>query len=135
MFVYQAMSTCVVAIRAEDRAAQAARKLVERDITGLPVIDADGHVLGVVTEIDLLRAMRNGLDLGRVTVGAVMDPRPLFVGPETDLNTAIELMEEWRVRRLPVCVRSRLVGIVSRADILAVLTDHDRPRQAAASMQ
>ncbi|MGE0539561.1 MAG: CBS domain-containing protein [Dehalococcoidia bacterium] len=126
MFVYQAMSTYVVAITPDESAAAAARDLIERDITGLPVIDEDGHVLGVVTEIDLLRAARTGVDLSQVTVAAVMDGRPLFVGPEMDLTTAIDLMEEWQVRRLPVCAGSRLVGIVSRRDILVTLVDSGR---------
>ena len=134
MFVYQAMSPSMAAIGPEDHAAEAARELIERVITGLPVIDEDGRVLGVVTELDLLRAVRDGVDLGRVTVGAVMDPRPLFVEPETDLNTAIELMDEWRVRRLPVCVRGRLVGIVSRGDVLRGLARRDG-RPVAAGMQ
>jgi CBS domain-containing protein len=126
MLVYQAMSTHVVAITPEESAAAAARDLIERGITGLPVIDEDGHLLGVVTEIDLLRAARTGVDLSQVTVAAVMDGRPLFVGPETDLNTAIDLMEEWQVRRLPVCVGSRLVGVVSRRDILETLVESGR---------
>jgi CBS domain-containing protein len=132
MFVYQAMSSYVVAITPDEPATRAARDLIERDITGLPVVDEDGHVLGVVSELDLLRAMRNGVDLRRATVGAVMDRRPLFVGPETDLYTAIDLMEEWQVRRLPVCVGTRLVGILSRRDILATLIEHGRPQPALA---
>jgi CBS domain-containing protein len=68
-----------------------------------------------------------------MTVAEVMDRRPLFVGPETDLNTAIELMDEWQVRRLPVCVGTRLVGVVSRGDILAGLTGHRRPQPVVAS--
>jgi CBS domain-containing protein len=134
MFVYHAMSTHVVAISPGEPAAQAARTLLERDITGLPVVDQDGYVLGVVTEIDLLRALRRGMDLQRTAVGTVMDPRPLFVGPETDLSTAIALMDEWQVRRLPVCLGSRLVGIVSRRDILATLVGGGRPRRALASV-
>jgi CBS domain-containing protein len=66
------------------------------------------------------------VDLSQVTVAAVMDGRPLFVGPEMDLNTAIDLLEEWQVRRLPVCVGSRLVGIVSRRDILETLVESGR---------
>ena len=128
MFVYQAMSTSVIPTRPDATAAQAARTLIERDITGLPVIDEDGSVLGVITELDLLRVVRNGVDLEQVPVGAVMNPRPLFVGPETDLSTVIDLMDEWRVRRLPVVDDERLVGIISRGDVLRGLAHrHGRP--------
>lgn len=134
MFVYEAMSTFVVAVTADSSAAQAATEMIVRDITGLPVIDQDGTLLGVVTELDLLRAARHGRDLSDLTVAEVMDERPLFVSPETNVNTAIDLMQEWQVRRLPVCVGNRLVGIVSRGDILAKLVDTRRARPLAAAM-
>ena len=54
-----------------------------------------------------------------------MDPRPLFVEPETNLYTAIELMEEWQVRLLPVVEQGRLVGIISRGDVLRGLAHRD----------
>jgi CBS domain-containing protein len=85
-FGYQAMPTYEVAISPEDPAAQATHELIERDITGLPVIDEDGRVLGVVRELDLLRAIRNGGDLRQIPVGTLMDRRPLFVGPELEAN-------------------------------------------------
>lgn len=134
MFVYEAMSTFVVAVTADTTAAHAAGEMIVRDITGLPVIDQDGNLLGMVTELDLLRTARHGRDLADITVAEVMDQRPLFVGPETDVNTAIDLMKEWQVRRLPVCVGGRLAGIISRGDILAKLIDTKRARPLVAAL-
>jgi CBS domain-containing protein len=94
----------------------------------LPVVDPDGHVVGIVSDLDLIRVLRHGVDLYEVPVAEVMDARPLFVEPETDLGTVVDLMDEWRVRRLPVCEGGRVVGVVSRGDVLRVL----HTRQSAA---
>jgi CBS domain-containing protein len=125
MFVQDAMSTSVVAVSPADPAAQAADVLVEQSLTGLPVVDPDGHVVGIVSDLDLIRALRHAADLGETTVAEVMDARPLFVEPQTDLATVVDLMEEWRVRRLPVCQAGRVVGVISRGDLLRALHTRD----------
>jgi CBS domain-containing protein len=125
MFVQQAMSTPVTVVTAGDPAARAADLLVERDLTGLPVVDPERHVVGIVSDLDLISALRHGVDLHATTVAEVMDARPLFVEPRTDLGTVVDLMEEWRVRRLPVCEGGRVVGVISRGDVLRVLHARD----------
>jgi CBS domain-containing protein len=121
MYVQHTMSTSVVVVNPEEPAARAADLLVDRNLTGLPVVDADGHAVGVVSDLDLISALRHGIDLTNTTVSEVMDTRPLYVEPETDLETVVDLMEEWRVRRLPVCERGRVVGVISRGDVLRAL--------------
>jgi CBS domain-containing protein len=121
MYAQHAMSTSVVVVNPEELAARAADLLVDRSLTGLPAVDAEGHVVGVVSDLDLISALRHGIDLNYATVADVMDTRPLIVEPETDLETVVDLMEEWRVRRLPVCERGRVVGVISRGDVLRAL--------------
>jgi CBS domain-containing protein len=121
MYVQHTMSTSVVVVNPEEPAARAADLLVDRNLTGLPVVDADGHAVGVVSDLDLISALRHGIDLTNTTVSEVMDTRPLYVEPETDLETVVDLMEEWRVRRLPVRERGRVVGVISRGDVLRAL--------------
>jgi CBS domain-containing protein len=121
MLVRDAMSTTIYAVTPEDPAAAALQHLVVWGITGLPVVDTHGGVRGVITELDLLRALRHGADLHTTPVSQVMQWRPIFVEPETDLYTAAAVMEEWQVQRLPVCERGRIVGIISRGDVLRAL--------------
>lgn len=118
MRVREAMTTQVVSVAPGDSAWTAAELLTRLELTGLPVATADGQVLGVLTELDLLHAWQRGDDLRAVTAAQVMHPRPIYVEPDTDLDTALAFMEEWQVRRLPVCENGRLIGVISRADIL-----------------
>ncbi len=125
MSVQEAMSTAVVTVTAGEPAARAADLLVEHNLTGLPVVDPARHVVGIVSDLDLITELRHGVDLDEATVAEVMDVRPLFVEPQTDLETVVDLMEEWRVWRLPVCEAGRVVGVISRGDVLRVLHTRD----------
>ncbi len=121
MSVHNVMSTSVITVLPDHPAAHAADLLVDLGLTGLPVVDPDNHVVGIVSDLDLISAMRRGVDLHQATVAEVMDARPLFVEPQTDLETVVDLMDEWRVRRLPVCEGGRVVGVISRGDVLRAL--------------
>ena len=121
MQVRDVMTATVFAITPEDHACTVLDVLIEQGISGLPVVDADARVLGMVSELDLIRALRRGVDLHTAAVAELMHRRPIFVEPETDVYEAVEMMEEWQVRRLPVCDRGRLAGIISRGDVLRAL--------------
>lgn len=118
MLVRDAMTYDVVTVAPHDSAWTAADILARLEITGLPVIEPDRRVVGLITEMDLIRALRRGDDLRRLTVADIMTELPKFVEEETDLDTASGLMEEWQVRRLPVCRQGLLTGVVSRGDVL-----------------
>jgi predicted transcriptional regulator len=121
MYVQHAMSTSVVVVKSQEPAARSADLLVDRSLTGLPVVDNDGHAVGVLSDLDLISALRHGIDLHDAPVSKVMDTRPVFVHPETDLETVVDLTEQRRVRRLPVCECGRVVGVISRGDVLRAL--------------
>src|SRR5579859_1710251 len=121
MNVQQAMTRAVVAVTPQQSAAIAVQRLCAWDISGLPVVDCDRHLLGVLTELDLIRALRAGANLQEVTVGEVMSERALFVEPETSLQAAADLIDERQVRRLPVCEYGHLVGVISRGDVLRAM--------------
>ncbi|MFD4155386.1 CBS domain-containing protein [Streptomyces hydrogenans] len=97
----------------------AAKLLAEHDITGLPVVDTDDHVIGVVSESDLLA--RRAL-----TVRGVMSAPAVTVHAEEAAADAARLMARLGVERLPVVdEEERLVGIVTRRDLLRVFLRPD----------
>jgi CBS domain-containing protein len=85
--------------------------LRQRQVTSAPVVDEHGHVLGMVSELDVLS--RPGL-----TAGAVMSARVISVTEATDLDEVVQLFGSERIRSVPVLSEGRLVGVVSRADLL-----------------
>ena len=95
----------------------AARTMRKGDFGAMPVVD-DGRLVGMLTARDIVvRAVAEGLDPMSARVGDVASPSPVAVAPDQDLDEAMELMAEYRVRRLPVVDGERLVGVVSQADV------------------
>ena len=87
----------------------------------MPIISKDdGKLLGVVTTIDILRAIRNGGDLTRIIAKEIMSPHPLSVKEYTDVNEIIDTMDKNGIMMLPVVENDggRLIGVCSRSDVL-----------------
>jgi CBS domain-containing protein len=96
---------------------EAIRVLARQHITGLPVVDQDGKVIGIVSEVDLFSKKGN-------TVGEVMTREVISVSSDTSVEIVSHLLTDHRIRRLPVIDKDRLVGIVTRADIIRMLALH-----------
>ena len=95
----------------------AARTMREGDFGSMSVVD-DGRLVGILTDRDIVvRGVAEGLDPKVARVGDVASRTPVAVAPDQDLDEAMELMAEHRVRRLPVVDDGRLVGVVSQADV------------------
>ena len=149
------MTSLVVTVRADATIEYAAQLMLQYRISGLPVTDSDGAVLGIITESDLLRRAETGTENrhdrwaslligpGRLAreyvrthgrkVAEVMTERVFIVMPETPLADLVALMETKHVKRVPVVDQGRLVGIVSRADVMATLVGllSEKPAGAA----
>jgi len=94
--------------------ADVAKLLVKYRISAVPVIDAGGAVIGLVSEHDLIA--REG-----ATAADVMSPGIVSVTEDTDVDDVRHLLVDRRIRRVPVLSGGQLVGIVSRADIVALI--------------
>ncbi len=127
MRVQEFMRTDVVTITPAEPAWRAGEEMVRLEISGLPVVDAERRIVGVLSQIDLVRALRRGVDLRVTPVERLMQPYTKFVTPETDIDTAIDIMDEWQIHRLPVCRDGRLVGIITRGDVLRTLLSATGP--------
>lgn len=137
MLVREVMSSPVVTVRS-DASLKAAISLLERhDVSAMPVVDTDGQIVGVVSEADVIRELvapdqRTRETLNPIAaapfaryVSEVMSTHPLTVAPETDLAVATELMTSSAIKSLPVVDRGRVVGVVSRRDVIRVLAKPD----------
>ena len=113
--IAEIMTRRVISVPPTMPTAEVARLIRERRITGLPVVDAQGGVVGIVSEIDL--ATRPG-----ATAGAIMSRQVVAVTPETTVREVAALLLERRIRRAPVVAGGRLIGIISRSDLLRLLT-------------
>ncbi|MGD9890905.1 MAG: CBS domain-containing protein [Dehalococcoidia bacterium] len=105
------MTTHVITVDDKARIEDAARLLARHRISGLPVVNRSGSLIGVVTEYDLLAKTGN-------TVAEIMTRGVISVSPETDAEAVAHLLADRRVRRVPVLDHGRLVGIVSRSDLV-----------------
>jgi CBS-domain-containing membrane protein len=133
----------VVTVSPDTAIEDAVRLMLDRHISGLPVIDDAGTAVGMVTEGDLLRraelgtqkrisawrawlaasgsAARNYVQSHARRVGEVMTVPVIGVTPDTALADIVQLMETHRIKRLPVLEHGRVTGIVTRADLLRAL--------------
>ena len=155
MNVADVMTRRVITVKPETTIADAARRMLRHRIGGLPVVDEGRRVVGVVTEGDILRRAETGTERrhprwleilitpGRLAeeyaqanarnVGVVMSADVVAVTPQDSLAEVVGLMERHHVKRLPVIAEGRLVGIVSRADLLqALLQNLPKPARKAA---
>jgi CBS domain-containing protein len=119
MRVENVMSKNARTCSAEDTLNQAARLMWETDCGFLPVIDERRHVIGVVTDRDLLMgAYTQGQPLTNATVRSVMSREVSACAPDDSLATAEKLMEDRRVRRLPVVDSfGEIAGVITLGDL------------------
>jgi CBS domain-containing protein len=102
------------------------RLLAEHDISGLPVVDADDKVIGVVSATDLRRSPRPAGEGVPATAAGLMSAPARTVRADDSLVRAARLMTEHRVERLPVVdEEARLVGMVTRRDLLRIFLRPD----------
>lgn len=143
MRVQDIMTTDVVTAAPDMSLKEVARHLVERGISGMPVVDAEGSVVGVISETDVIVKERpepyNGAvsrRLGRIDleeqakrkarlVGETMSSPAITVEAFWTIPGAAELMRVHAVNRLPVVKQGRLVGIVTRADLVRAFARSD----------
>jgi len=109
------MTTKVVTVKPSTSIEDAARLLVRRKISGVPVVDEKDKtkVVGILTEADLLAAPS-----GAKTVAEVMKKRVVSVSPDTSVDEIAEILVKKKIKRVPVIDAGKLVGIVSRIDVL-----------------
>ncbi|MBI3805789.1 MAG: CBS domain-containing protein [Nitrospirae bacterium] len=95
-----------------------ATRLLDTGHTGMPVIDETDRVIGVVSEQDILRALRGSQPLETLQVNEIMTPIAIVVDETATLEEASEAMEDLQIHRLPVVRGEKLVGTITRHDLI-----------------
>jgi CBS domain-containing protein len=151
MHAMDVMTTSVVTVRPDTPVQEVAKILSERSISGVPVVDTENRLVGIVSEGDLLHRVETGTErrpdrrtgrrrswwldtiglneeLARDYVkshgraaGDVMTREVTFVSDTTDLAEIANILETKRIKRVPVVREGKLVGIVSRANLVRAL--------------
>jgi len=137
MLVRDVMTSQVISISKYESVVHVANILADKNISGLPVVDKENKVIGIITQADILSMVGVGRDhtfkdllkymLGEPLherrvgdhVGDIMTAPALTIRPEASVADAVRIMDEKRIRRLTVVnSANELIGIVTRADIL-----------------
>lgn len=143
------MTSPVVTVAPDTPVAEVARLLLERHISAVPVVDADGRLVGIVSEGDLMRRPESGTDRRHAWwLALVSDPRQdaveflkthglhardvmshhvVTVGEDEPLDRIADLLERHGIKRVPVVRDGKVVGIVSRANLLQALVARPQP--------
>lgn len=147
MKVRDIMTKDVLTAKPDTSVNELAKLMGAHDISGVPIVDDEGHVVGIITELDLI--VRNTrleiprfievLDWGRIPLERpshaqerlkhmlgteardVMTEKVLTIGPEADVEQLAESMVKHRVNPVPVVENDRLIGIVSRANLIDMM--------------
>ncbi|CAN7748522.1 CBS domain-containing protein [Rhizobium sp. LjRoot258] len=149
MLVRAIMTPSPVTIVASSSILDAAKLMLDNRVSGLPVVDANGVLVGMITEGDFLRRHELGTDRkrswlrewltspGKIAdeyvrahgrrVEELMTPQVTVISPKDSISDAVRLMERNDIKRLPVVSDGRLVGIISRSDLLRAVSQLQQP--------
>ncbi|HWT34926.1 MAG TPA: CBS domain-containing protein [Paraburkholderia sp.] len=151
MLAIDVMTPSVICAQPDMTVQEAAKRLVENGISGMPVVDADGALVGIVSEADLLHRVETGTETKRsrwlelfsttrdlastfikehgCKVEDVMSTTVFSVDDGTPVAEIAELMETRRIKRVPVMRGGELVGIVTRGNLIRALASAPAPAQ------
>jgi CBS domain-containing protein len=140
MRAHQIMTRSVITVTPGSSVVEAANIMLQRHISGLPVVDSAGHLVGIISEGGFIRRSEIGtqrrrgrflqfiLGSGKEAtdfahehgrkIADIMTPDPVTIDEDADLETIVELTEKNGMKRLPVMRGDKLVGIVSRSNLL-----------------
>ncbi|MBE4719101.1 CBS domain-containing protein [Pseudarthrobacter sp. AB1] len=116
--VREFMTTDAQCIKEHQSLTDAARMMLDLDCGSLPICGDDGKLKGMITDRDIvLRCVAAGRDPLEMLAGELATGKPYWVDANASVDAAIDIMERHQVRRLPVIVDHKLVGILSQGDI------------------
>jgi CBS domain-containing protein len=141
----QIMTSEVITVGADASVVEAIKMMIDNQVSGLPVVDPAGHLIGIISQGDFIRRAEIGtqrkrarwlafltgprqaaLDFSREhgrKVADIMTANPVTITEDAPLEQIVQIMESKNVKRVPVMRGDRLVGMVTRADFLPALVE------------
>jgi CBS domain-containing protein len=124
MKAHEVMSVDIEAATEDASVIEVATRMVVGIFNGMPVIDKDGRLVGQITTIDILRAIRKKKSLSNTLAKELMTSNPITVQEDTEVDEIIDLMDKYGILMIPVVQKDgRLVGVCSRSDVLKEILD------------
>lgn len=118
------MTRPVVTATRRASARDLALQLLNGLYSGIPIADENGHVVGMVTEYDLLKAAEKGADLLETAAEEIMTRDPVITAElDTPVTDLLKVMVNQNIIRVPIVDKGELVGVVARCDVLKALIE------------
>jgi predicted transcriptional regulator len=114
------MSEQVEVAKEDAKIEQISAKLFAGEFNGVPIVNDNDSVIGIVTAIDVLKAIQEGKSLNAMTAKDIMTPNPSVIKKDTPINDIIDIMIKKEIVMVPVVEdnTNKIIGVVSRLDVI-----------------
>ena len=112
------MNRPVLAAAKSASARDLAIQMLMGGFSGIPITERDGALVGIVSELDIIRALRAGKTLDTITAAEIMTAEVITVSVDATVEEIMEIMDTKQIVRVPVLEDGKLAGVVSRPDVL-----------------
>lgn len=126
LYASDVMIADVITVTESTPLKEVAQMFVERKITGAPVVNAAGDLVGVISETDIIRKTNNIGAWSPSTAGQIMTKPAVTVSPNDPLQRVCELMYNRRIHRVVAAEGTQIRGIITSMDILRAIATHLR---------
>ena len=120
------MTKDVIVVHPTTPLLQAMKMLIENQVSGLPVVDEEGCIVGVISEKDFLRLLVSDVITSKEVVGDYMSPDVQFFYPQDSVIDICEFFMTMNVRRVPIVENGKVVGVISRRDLIKLILNSTR---------
>ncbi|OGO25324.1 MAG: hypothetical protein A2144_09820 [Chloroflexi bacterium RBG_16_50_9] len=125
----------VVTVGPDEAVPAAIKKMIEHDRGSLPVCNGKGELVGIITERDIVRkCFMLSTHLADIKVQDIMTKQVAFILPEDDLDYAIDIMKQKRIRHLPIVDGKKVAGMISMRDLLGFQYEETKAKIRYASL-
>ncbi len=118
--IREVMEPHPITVKPESPIKEALEILIEKEISGLPVVDENDEIVGILSEKDLLKVFYEPEDR---TVGSIMTREPVTIAVDAPLVEVVDCLMAYDFRRVLIHEEGKLVGLVSRADLMPAILE------------